>query len=571
MRIGLPLDSGRYWLPPIIILYLSTSNGICCWSEHKASIKKVKVSTGFENIIDEAFSDCTELVEAIVPQAILTTVGNNVFKGCTKLSKVESSGKITGFPNTVTSFGSGVFDDCPSAPFTTDESGAKYFPSNSNPANPYYFLVGADSSITNCEVNAQTVIIAGAAFKGLQQLTSVTISDSVTTIGNSAFENCVNLHDVVIGDKVVNIGADAFKNTNLKNKTEDHLQYLGGSSNPYIILTGCDDKSITSCVISDQTKIVGDYVFADCTKLKSVTLGANIRSIGAHSFENCGALDSVTLGRNSHIDLLSQVVPVEKIKHYTIGGEITRIKDNAFIDISSMESVQLLETVTSIGNGAFSGCTSLKSLEISGEITSIGIAAFSNCISLESITVPGTVSKISNSAFFGCRGLKTVIIKEGVTAIGCNAFKHCENLEAISIPKSVTSIQNGAFDLCYNLGTLTIENGVESIGNFAFERCNKLETITIPASVNNISNKAFVQCSSLKTVSYLGTSDPGREHEEVFYGCDNLEEIKVPGDYKDPLFCGSKTGVLHSAAILDSKPTKWFITFITLLVCYLVL
>jgi len=305
------------------------------WSEHKASIKKVKVSTGFENIIDEAFSGCTELVEAIVPQAILTTVGNNAFKGCSKLSTVQNSQGKTGFPDTVTSIGSGVFDDCPLAPLTTDESGAKYFACSST-TNSYHFLVGADSSITSCEINDQTVIIAEGAFKGHQQLTRVVI--------------------------------------------------------------------------------------------------------------------------------------------------------------------------------------------------------------------PGSAPQIPDSAFLGCSGLKTITIIEGVTSIGSNSFKNCEKLEEISIPKSVTSIGNGAFDLCCNL-----------------------ETITIPASVNTISNKAFAQCSSLKTVSYLGTSDPGKGLDDVFDGCDNLEEIKVPSDYTDTLFCGRETGVSHSFAILDSKPTKWFITFITLLVCYLVM
>ena len=52
--------------------------------------------------------------------------------------------------------------------------------------------------------------IGNSAFSSCDNLTSVTIPDSVTTIGNSAFYWCTNLASVTIGDSVTTIGNSAF-------------------------------------------------------------------------------------------------------------------------------------------------------------------------------------------------------------------------------------------------------------------------------------------------------------------------------------------------------------------------
>lgn len=52
------------------------------------------------------------------------------------------------------------------------------------------------------------------AFADNDNLTSVTISDSVPMIGNYAFQSCKNLTSVTIGNGVTNIGKQAFYQCN---------------------------------------------------------------------------------------------------------------------------------------------------------------------------------------------------------------------------------------------------------------------------------------------------------------------------------------------------------------------
>ena len=75
----------------------------------------------------------------------------------------------------------------------------------------------------------------------------------------------------------------------------------------------------------------------------------------------------------------------------------------------------------------------------------IGDSAFGDCTSLQSINIPDSVTSIGNSAFAYCKSLKSINIPDSVTSIGNSAFWGCESLQSINIPDSVTSIGNIAF------------------------------------------------------------------------------------------------------------------------------
>ena len=51
--------------------------------------------------------------------------------------------------------------------------------------------------------------------------------------------------------------------------------------------------------------------------------------------------------------------------------------------------------------------------------------AFYNCTSVESITIPSTLVEIGNSAFYGCRNLREATFNFGLKTIGISAFFNC--------------------------------------------------------------------------------------------------------------------------------------------------
>lgn len=108
-------------------------------------------------------------------------------------------------------------------------------------------------------------------------------------------------------------------------------------------------------------------------------------------------------------------------------------------------------------------------------------SAFRGCTSLEQINIPDSVTSIGHSAFWSCKSLKQINIPDGVTSIGNGAFSRCESLEQINIPDNVTSIGDSAFEGCSSLRQINIPAGVTSIGFSAFWGCTSLRQINIPA------------------------------------------------------------------------------------------
>jgi hypothetical protein len=124
---------------------------------------------------------------------------------------------------------------------------------------------------------------------------------------------------------------------------------------------GNGKETLTSIVLPDFVKSIGNYAFSLCYGLKSITIPNSVISIGDGAFLGCN-FSSLTIGNS----------------------------------------------VTLIGNSAFSLCFHLTSLELPNSVTSIGDFAFSSCSKLTSLELPKSVISIGVNAFYGCSGLKTI-------------------------------------------------------------------------------------------------------------------------------------------------------------------
>ena len=94
---------------------------------------------------------------------------------------------------------------------------------------------------------------------------------------------------------------------------------------------------------------IGEWAFAQCSGLTTVTISNSVEGIGSSAFQACSGLTSVT-----------------------IGNSVTSIEDCAFSGCSGLTSVTIPNSVKSIGHGAFEGCSGLISITIGNSVTSIG-------------------------------------------------------------------------------------------------------------------------------------------------------------------------------------------------------
>ena len=148
--------------------------------------------------------------------------------------------------------------------------------------------------------------------------------------------------------------------------------------------------------------------------------------------------------------------------------------------------------VTSIGKAAFHKNSTIESVELPNSITSIGKIAFGDCKNLKSINIPNSVTSIGDGAFYGCSSLTSLHIPDGIKRIGNNMFWGCVELTDVTIPNSVTIIDEEAFRECLTLGSITIPGNVAEIGKNAFQKCYKLTDVYCYAeSVPNTDDTTF--------------------------------------------------------------------------------
>ena len=269
-----------------------------------------------------------------------------------------------------------------------------------------YTVSGEKATITDCIWDISGAIEIPATLGGYP----------VTSIGDFALSWCENLTSITIPDSVTSIGDDVFY--------------------------WC--ASLIKIIIPDSVISIGNRVFENCSSLTDVYYSGT-----KQEWENISIGSSNSFLANVNIHYNAGVATSGIYTYLFSDGKATITDCNRYAS-GAIEIPETLDgyLVTAIGDFAFDDCTNLTSITIPDGVTSIGKHAFSWCESLTSITLPDGVTSIGNAAFAQCISLTSIIIPNGVTSIGDEAFSNCYNLTSIIIPNSITSLGNGAFREC---------------------------------------------------------------------------------------------------------------------------
>lgn len=213
--------------------------------------------------------------------------------------------------------------------------------------------------------------IGEGAFSSCNELTSVTMPQSITSIGGNAFYGC-SLTSLVIPNSVTNIGSGAFGESNL-----------------------------TTINIPNNVTDIGEKTFYRCSSLTSVTIGNSVTTIGKSAFESCEALSSVIIPNSVTSIGASAFRWCYGLNSLVIGNSVTDIGSYAFYACKALNSVNIPNSVKTIGEKAFAYCEVMTSLSIGDGVTSISGFAFQNCKSLSSVTLPNSLTSLGQGVFSG--------------------------------------------------------------------------------------------------------------------------------------------------------------------------
>lgn len=376
--------------------------------------------------------------------------------------------------------------------------------------------------------------IGTGAFKR-QPLMSVTLPAGLKVLGSGAFAYNKNLVSVEYKCRDVICTYDHYTTGPFYDSSCDRLTFSDGvESIPSCLFYG-SHLGVSSIVLPEGVRTIGDRAFNECDAIKSITLPSTLERIGAYALSST-CIASVDFGDNlSYIG--DGAFYNTKIEELTLPEGLEYLGDEAFGNINCLKTVN------------FNCCHAVSKDEIYGsqfgpsrrlgvpfksstcEILNIGpevrylmpnfmAGEWGNRKNIKSVDL-SKIGYIGESAF-EYTALESVVLPDVMEEIPTHLFYECYNLSEVKMPVSCKRIGTGSFSGCFSLNPCRLlPEDVEEIGIGAFLRCrgadydaerNRWESLILPSSIRRVEDRAFSGCSGVNTafipstVEYLGES-----------------------------------------------------------------
>ena len=425
-------------------------------------------------------------IKSVTIADTVTSVGDNVFQGCSNLTTVDLGSGIT-------KIGDSAFYECKALTEIVLPN---------NVATISYQSFYACYALTEISIPNTVTTIGGCAFQACSNLISVTIGSGVASIGYFAFYSCYKLSKVVISDP------DAWLKISFDRDYANPLTYA------HSLYVG--DELLTDLVIPGTVTEINQYAFNGCTSITSVYIPQSVKSIGQYAFNGMSSLKTVRYA-GSQADWL-------KINISSYNDSLTSLTPE--FDQSLADYCRITTAATEHGTVAVDNAMAKVGDTVT--ITAIPAAGYA----VESYLVDGVAIPDGGNTFTATRDhvVSAAFVKAYDVADDGKACGDCgANIKWALDTKGTLHVygtgamydyngnNGGPFYLYRNdIKSVQLSGGITTIGSYAFYECSSLTELVIPDSVTSIGSSAFQWCG-LASAEFLGNA-PATFGNGVFSG-----------------------------------------------------
>lgn len=484
-------------------------------------------------INDDAFAHNTNLVSAVLPEG-LKEIGVRAFYACHSLSKLvlPKSVKRIGvnafyldpyFSSTTKKFDfylhelyyGGDINDWAQIYFEHDKISDLHFSSPASSQTKMYLTINGEYSdeLVDLVINEGVDVINMNQFRGINNIRSITIPESLEAIEACAFADLPNLEKFIVHQN-----NPVYRTTNngavlVEYNTEKDLFYE--------IVCAAPKAPNYELVINYHIR---DYAFYNCDNITKITLPTYSINIGRFAFYDCDGFNIVDLSQANHLVGYYAFSCCDGIKTASIRNDNDQCSAYIFANCNGLRNLNCYGY--KVPYALAYECYSLENIDF-GNITIIEPYAFSECINLKNIEMPVNLVKVDDHAFYQCYSLEEVVFPQSTTLINDEAFAFCYNLKKVIFEGYSTAIDNRAFFSC-NIEEIKLPVGMKEIDASLTEAIAESSKVVLPENLEIITNLGL---HSLKidefimpsTIKYIGEK-AFPPSSKVIFGFDNQFE-----------------------------------------------
>ena len=412
------------------------------------------------------------ITELTIPGTV-TTIQNDVFRGCTNLATLTFQPSPSGTALTMgydtADEDENLFQDNNKLETLDLNREINYTLTGVNTDSEGLF--GGMSTLTSVTLGEQVKKLSNHMFAG-SSITELIIPGSVNTIENDAFHSCTKLATLTFqpssSGTALTMGYDTYgeaenlfkdnKKLETLNLNREIIYTLGESSidtNSEGLFGGM--STLTSVTLGDQVKTLHKYMFAESgitslnlnkvvtikdfalagVGITELTIPGTVTTINNNVFNGCKSLKSLTFQPGSSSE--------DKL---TVGYNDDSYDEGLFID-SPLESVTLkreieytypITDLNEPSEGLFGNKPTLINITIGNQVKNLSPYIFANAgINILDLSNVETVGK---GAFMGT-GITGLRVYPSVTLIDDHAFADCESLEEVILEASTQPLTIG--------------------------------------------------------------------------------------------------------------------------------